>query len=481
MLAQLMPTSPLAVIGWLVVLALLLYLARQPAHQALQAFSRSVRNAMRLSAKSVHRLQERVTVRNREVLLAQGREAAERMIEREFERIEDSVTNDLSECPALQRRLQEQVAAMEKDYKESIEVPPEPPGWTKAVDAVAKIPSKGDPMVANVLTDIQGSLEKASESAAGDYRKAVQDRHEKLNRMMPRWRLVQGAVRKMDKNVRSLLDRAKTIDRYMDDYQQIVQGSDRALRMLSSSAITEFLVAALVLAIALGGAMINFHLIARPMQEMVGGNAVLQGGFKVANVAALVIIFVEIALGIYMMEALRITRLFPIIGALNDKLRVRMIWITFGFLLSLASIEAGLAYMRELLALDDAALVQSLLSNQQSAVSSQGQWITTAAQMGMGFILPFALTFVAIPLETFFHAGRSVAGVITVGALRAAEWALRLVGNLGWSLGRTLIHFYDLLIFAPLWIERQIKGRKTARADHHDASTGSNLQRGAGA
>ncbi len=27
-------------------------------------------------------------------------------------------------------------------------------------------------------------------------------------------------------------------------------------------------------------------------------------------------------------------------------------------------------------------------------------WITTAAQMGMGFILPFALVFVAIPLET---------------------------------------------------------------------------------
>lgn len=34
-------------------------------------------------------------------------------------------------------------------------------------------------------------------------------------------------------------------------------------------------------------------------------------------------------------------------------------------------------------------------------MSNEALWITTAAQMGMGFILPFALTFVAIPLETF--------------------------------------------------------------------------------
>ena len=39
-------------------------------------------------------------------------------------------------------------------------------------------------------------------------------------------------------------------------------------------------------------------------------------------------------------------------------------------------------------------------------------WITTAAQMGMGFTLPFALVFVAIPLETFVHSLRTVLGLL---------------------------------------------------------------------
>ena len=39
--------------------------------------------------------------------------------------------------------------------------------------------------------------------------------------------------------------------------------------------------------------------------------------------------------------------------------------------------------------------------------------------MGMGFILPFALTFVAIPLETFVHSLRTVLGLVGIGILRA--------------------------------------------------------------
>ena len=45
-------------------------------------------------------------------------------------------------------------------------------------------------------------------------------------------------------------------------------------------------------------------------------------------------------------------------------------------------------------------------------------WITTAAQMGMGFTLPFALVFVAIPLETFVQSLRTVVGLLGIGGLR---------------------------------------------------------------
>ena len=48
-------------------------------------------------------------------------------------------------------------------------------------------------------------------------------------------------------------------------------------------------------------------------------------------------------MGLFLMESLRITRLFPVIGALPDKMRVRMLWVTFSILVLLASVEAGLA------------------------------------------------------------------------------------------------------------------------------------------
>jgi hypothetical protein len=113
--------------------------------------------------------------------------------------------------------------------------------------------------------------------------------------------------------------------------------------------------------------------------------------------------------------------------------------------------------MRELLSQDDAALVAGLLNNTQMlAGDAASRWITTAAQMGMGFILPFALTFVAIPLETFIHASRTVLGTLVVGLLYAMAGLLRVAGNGSRNVGQALLNLYDLLIFAPLWVEQRL-------------------------
>jgi hypothetical protein len=442
---------------WFVLLAVLLYIAREPAHQTINSLSRAIHNSMRLSATAVAGSERWMMQRNKDVLLAQGREAAERMIEREFERIDATVRRDLAEYPALHRQLNEEVTRLDEDYQSSVEVPPAPPGWVKAVDAVAKIPAKGDPVVSNILEDIHTSLEKASDDAMTQCRKSSRERHQILKGMMPHWRKTSQYLTQVNKNVDSLLQRCKNIDRHMAEYESIVQGSDQAVRTLSSSSITQFFVAAFVLAIAVGGAAINFNLIATPMSEMVGGTSRIMG-YPVSNIAAMVIILVEIAMGLFLMEALRITRLFPVIGALDDKLRRVILWAAFIFLFSLAGIEAGLAYMRELL-MQDAAATRALLraDGVTEIVQNSHLWITTAAQMGMGFILPFALTFVAIPLESFVHSLRTVLGVFAVAFLRVVVWVLRLSGNLARFLGRTLINVYDLLIFAPLWVEHLIK------------------------
>ncbi len=458
------PNAAASIAIWFVVLAVVFYFARQPAHQSIRSLVRILHNALKLAANSVLSAEQKLQARNREVLLAVGREAAERMIEREFERVEAMVKKDLAEYPALQRRVSEEITRIAEDYEKSTNVPPDPPSWSKAVEAVATIPGKGDPMVGQILQDIQTSLVKAQARAIEEYRKASLMRHAILKRIMPYWQNVQQILHNVDKNITSVVERSKAIGRYMDEYEEILKKSDKAVRVLSSSALSQFFVSALVLCVAIGGAMINFTLIARPMAEMVGGQSLIMG-YRTSEIAALVIILVEVSMGLFLMESLRITRLFPVIGALNDKLRVRMIWITFSILLILASVEAGLAFMREILLQDELATSALLRGEGNPAYDTANfVWITTAAQMGMGFILPFALVFVAIPLETFVHSLRAVLGMSGVGLLRGLAIMLRLLGNVFRYTGGLLINLYDLFIFAPLWVEGAL--RRSSRERH---------------
>ncbi len=441
---------------WIILIVSALYLARGTAHKAIHATARGLHHSFRTASKAVLRSQGNLAARNRDVLLAAGREAKERIIEREFDRINDTVRKDLANYSALHRSLDESISRIEDDHQESVNVPPDPPGWVKAVEAIAKIDEReGRFGVGNILNDIHKSLVRAHKEAMIAYQSTSAKRHALLRKMRPEWRQIQESLAKVGKNVDSLLARSVTIDRLMQEYEDIVRGHDRAVSVLSSSSLVNFFVSAFVLAIAIGGAAINLSLIARPMAEMVGGTSVI-GGFRTADIAALVIILVEISMGLFLMESLRITRLFPVIGALPDKLRVRMAWITFTILLLLASVEAGLAYMREVLLHDSLATSALLRGDVAATATNQYLWITTAAQMGMGFILPFALTFVAIPLETFVHSLRTVVGLIGIGMLRFTALALRVLGNISLYLGVLLEQLYDLPLFVPLWLEQRM-------------------------
>ncbi|MDH3975284.1 MAG: YwqI/YxiC family protein [Deltaproteobacteria bacterium] len=445
----------LTIILILIISVILLYIARKPAHELIKSIFHMAHKALRLSARSTMLAEKRMASRNREVLLSVGEEAVERVIEREFHRVEAVVRRDLSGYPTLQQALKTQIAKIEEDYSKSADAPPAPPGWVHAVEAVAKIPPSGDTLISNMLGAINQSIEKQYKNVLSDYRKACAERHSLLKKMMPFWRQMSNTLSEVDKTIASILERAKVIDAKMDFYENIRKGSEKAVRMLSSSSLTQFFIAGLVMLIAIGGAVINFNLIALPMSEMVGGGSYI-GPFKTSNVAAMVIILVEAAMGLFLMESLHITKLFPIIGAMDDKMRHKMIWITFSILFILAGIESSLAYMRDMIAADMQALRQSLAEVTVSPEQS-GNWIPTVGQMIMGFILPFALAFIAIPLESFVHSSRTVLGVAVVGMLRSIAYILRLTGNISRSLGEMLIRVYDLFIFAPLWIEGLLK------------------------
>src|ERR1700722_16971975 len=452
-MSSLLAFTPWPVFSALILLTLLvtaMYLARGTAHQAIHALFSALSRGFRLASHAVAHGEARLAARNRDVLLAAGREAKERIAEREFVRVGDTVRKDLANYPDMHRRLSEAIIRIEEDQEKAVEVPPEAPGWARAVEVVANLDARNAGV--EILADIHKSMVKAHGEAMNDYRKASGERHALLRKMMPDWRLIQETLGRVNKSVESVIERGLVIDRHMQDYEGIVRGEDRAVSVLSSSSLVHFFVSMLVLAVATAGAAINFTLIARPMAEMVGGTSFI-GTFRTADIAALVIIMVEVSMGLFLMESLRITRLFPVIGALTDKMRLRMIVITFAILLMMASVEAGLAYMREVLLQDELATNALLRSDGTGSMVNQHLWITTAAQMGMGFILPFALVFVAIPLETFVHSLRTVVGLTGIAMLRALALILRVLGNGPRHVGVLAQRLYDLPLFLPLWVE----------------------------
>ena len=320
---------------------------------------------------------------------------------------------------------------------------------------MAKVPSNGDALIANIFKDIHKTITRQYKSTMLEYRKNTGARHGLLKKMMPNWRKLTHTIDEVGNKITGLQERATVIDNKMEEYEEIRAQTDKAERMLSSSSMTQFFISALVLIVAIGGAIVNFNLIALPMSEMVGGGSYI-GQFKTSDVAALVIILVEVAMGLYLMESLRITKLFPVIGSMDDVMRKRMIWVTFSILLILATVEASLAFMRDRIAADMQALRQSLTAS--AAVQPVNSWIPTVGQMVMGFILPFALTFVAIPLESFVGSFRTATGKVASVFLRWLAFVLRLLGNISAYLGELMVNLYDLVIFPSLWLEGLIKG-----------------------
>jgi hypothetical protein len=453
------PASYLALLAFGLWLAM--YFARKPFHRCMNSMGRILYNGMRLAAASVKLAEKRLGHRNREVLINAGLELSERKVEREFDRISAAVQRDLEGYPQVQRKLTEDLLKIEEDYNHSAEIPQALPDWVKVIDAIANIKPSGDRMVVNMLEEIHHTLTEQHKSAVERHRRDVAERHAILSRLLPFWRGVQKTLLGVEKTISNLGQRSKKIDRYMNDYEKIRAQTDMAERQLSSSSLTQFFISGVVLAVAAVGAIINFNLVALPMSEMVGGNSYI-GSFRTSDVAGMFIVSLEIVLGFFVMDALRITRLFSIIGSMEDNKRIFIFWVLFIFLFILACVESSLAFMRDRIAADMEALRQSLAGTDVSDVATSN--IPTIGQMIMGFILPFVLTFVAIPFESFVASFRTVIGLLASWALRTLAFVLRLQGNLGFYLSRLIINIYDLFIFPTLWLEEKIQGN-THRAE----------------
>ena len=437
---------------WLAIivgLIIALYLARSGAHGVINSVFGLLSSSFRLGARSVAIAERKLNERNREVLLSLGKEQTERELNREFFRINKFVERDLGGYPQLQRKIEEQVTKIDEDYKQAGEVPPPSPDWLKAVEAISKLNLKeqGNSFYKQILE----AAEEHHHESLQAYRQTMEIRHKILKNTSPYWRKLSNSVDRVGKHLQELINRSQTIDHKMQRFEEICANSDKAERMLKASQVTQFVIALVVLGIAVAGAFVNFQLIEYPMREMVdASNRIL--GVRVSEVAAFVLILLEITLGIFLMEALHITKLFPLVGSMDDRMRVRGIWVVGSILLIFALMEASLAFLRDFLQADNYALRADL-----TGTSGDVTWITLAVNMGMGFFIPLILAIVAIPLEYLFHTGRTVIGMIVELILRLLTVAMRILSNIFRHLGKITVHAYDIVIMLPLWVESLVK------------------------
>jgi hypothetical protein len=453
------PDNPaLSVLVWCVIVIPMLYGARQAMHSMLRALFRGISNPLRLMSHWLFKTAEELRQRNKTVLLANGRDEISQGIVKEFDRVTNLVQRDLHGYPALQRKLMDEITRIEEEFQKCGEVPPPPPEWTKAVASIAKIKPGSDGLVERILEDISASINDIYDKVIAEYRDSSKQRHDILKGFMPFWRSVDQTLNRVDKNLTGLRDSAAKIDEQMEKYKQI--NSEKAEHSLTSSATILFVISLLVMLIAAGGGFVNFWLIERPMEAMVGGSEYIYGNLQASYMAAMVIIFFETLMGLFLMESLGYTHLFPLNG-INNRMRRWMVWISFAILLILAGVEVALAVMRDMIVSADVALKQELAGGAMTAAATAG-WalnIPKAAQMILGFTLPFALAFVAIPLEYLIHSGRSVFGVLLVLGVRGLGFVTRFLSSMTRQIGKGVEHLYDAVIFLPLIIERVVVNR----------------------
>lgn len=442
-----------------ILVMLFLYAARKPMHGVIHSVCHLVTQSTRFLSRWLFLVAENMRLRNQSVLLAHGQESAAVLIEREFERVGDIIRKDMHEFPALQRKLTEEVTRIEEDYRKCGEVPPPPPEWVDAIESVSNIKSGGD-VPRKLLEDINKSIQKVHDKIVAEFRRSYEERHKILKGMQPSWRSVDKAISEMDKKMITLQSNSKQIDGNMTKFEGMRAKDSKTENALTSSAFVQLAIATLVMVIAMGGAFINYKLIALPMSEMVGASDYISNNLKTSDVAALVIILMEASMGLFLLESLGITQLFPRIASMDDRMRHRLMLASLIFLIILAGIESSLALMRDMLIADKSSLMRDLASVTPATDDGWFTRIPMAGQMIMGFVLPFALAFVAIPLESFVYSLRTVLGVVLVQTLRGTAFIVRFTGVLFKRFAKVLELIYDIPIVIPVLIEGWVVGAR---------------------
>ncbi|HOY77770.1 MAG TPA: hypothetical protein PLN33_08180 [Hyphomonadaceae bacterium] len=287
---------------------------------------------------------------------------------------------------------------------------------------------------------------------------------------------------KLTKTQQEFDKHADDVNKSFVEFEQIVKSEDRTAVAAKASIFVPWLIAVIITAIALAGVFLNFFLIERPMSEIVGEGARI-GGVGLPAVAAIVVIFLEFVAGVILMDAAGFTKLIPAFHSMTQSSRRIMFFVAFGFLCSFSVLEITLSIVREeiieqqqetrdianraLLApapTPDAAAPDAAAPAETSPAPARerpnvfGLQLSTFAQVILAAIIPWLLAAAALPLETIVRNSVFMASIATSYLMLFFAFIFKTLSVFFKNAGLFVLSIYDLIIFAPLWIERRVKG-----------------------
>ncbi|HEY3487107.1 MAG TPA: hypothetical protein VGL10_03500 [Gammaproteobacteria bacterium] len=438
-----------------------LYLARTPIHKAFESLSDGTGGGFRNIGDWAKKLADKMRERDRKVLLESGIAAAENKMREEFRRVETSYSKHLADFPGLQRKLDDNISKIDADYRECGQATPEAPGWSEAVASIAKIKgTSGDRIIEKMLAEIHKSAVEGEKRALAELRNTTSKRHKVLAGMAPAWKNISKLLKDVGEQVSAVLETTKRTDKYMAQFEKVRKGDEDSIDMLASRANKLFIFSLIMISIAAAGVFVNFQIIALPVSELVpAGSRIF--GVPVSHFSAMVIICLEVMCGIFLTESLGMTNIIPHIGMMTSSKRRMILFASLLFLFLLSCVEASLGVLREVLAESKASLDQTL-SGAAPAAANSGSKFTVIGQAGLGFILPWILSMVAIPLEMLIETSQHVFYKLLILIVNLFGYLCKMIGYLIEYLIKIVIHLYDAYIVVPAQLGNMIGGKAKA-------------------
>jgi hypothetical protein len=463
------PSVPILSMLALVVLSMaFMFLAREPLHKALHSLSDGVSGGLRKLSKQADQMAATIKERDRKILLESGVATAARKVHEEFGRVETSYSKHLLDYPGLQRRLDDQISKLEADYNECGQVTPTAPGWDDAVAAIAKVQgTSGDRVVEKVLGEIHKSAVDGEKRALSELRNTTSQRHKILAGMVPIWKGVSKLLEEMSGRVEHVLETTERIDQYMAEFQKTNRGDQESIDTLVARANKLFIFSVIIITIAGFGAFVNFQLIALPVSELVPASTRVLG-IPVSDFSAMIIICLEVVCGIFLMESLGITNIIPQIGNMTRGRRRLVMYVSLVFLFLFACAESSLGILREVLAETRTAVTQTLAGGNANVATGTSQF-TTIGQATLGFLLPWVIAMVAMPLEVLIESSQHIVSRLMALLVTLFAQLSRLLGYLVEYSIQILIHLYDAWIIVPLQIKNLLSHQGDAHHRAHKA------------